>query len=140
FERLLRLRMLIPLLNSTAQRNWPYPASPVLLLCQPSMTWNPLLAGREAARDQEGFAAGVAALYAVPAPVWSPPGRRHPCRSGGSLRARPAARRRRQQERRNDRLERLRRRYLAGPHDPVLPRPVALALSAAAGGTGPLGR
>ncbi len=81
--------------NSTAQRNWPYPAIPVLLTCRAPMTWSLWLAGREAARDQAGFAAGVAAPYAVRAPVWSAPGRSQPCGSGGSLLARPAARRRR---------------------------------------------
>src|SRR5262245_47382834 len=42
----------VDVFHSTAQRNWPYPASPVLLTCQPSMTGNPFLAGREATRDQ----------------------------------------------------------------------------------------
>src|SRR5262249_56575376 len=84
---------LVCLLSSTAQRNWPYPASPVLLTCQPSMTGNPFLAGREATRDQEGSATGVAALYSVRAPLWSATGRRHAGGSGGSLPAWPAARR-----------------------------------------------
>src|SRR5215207_7112977 len=98
----------------------------------------PDFVGTEARDDQEGSATGAAALHPIPSTFRPAAGRRHARGPGGSLLARPAARRGRQQDCGDDCPERLRRRYLAGAYDPVLPGPVALALSAPASGVGPL--